>query len=326
MAFGCALAIEGDRAIVGARHDQAGSVYVFERVNGVWTQMAKLVPSDGQQGDLFGASLALDGDVIAVGAVGKAGPLGAYTGGVYVFERVNGAWVETQRLAAPDGAADDHFGNGLALAGGDLLVGAWGADTAAGDEGALHAFLRQQQGFVHAGVLAASDGAASQHFGFAAALAAGQAFVGARHAEDGNAVASGAAYAMTHFGAFRPIAPGCPGSGGEVPRLALGGCPTPGGTVTLTITHALGGAPALLLAGGAPAQIPLPGACLLQISPLLQAEPFVLAGAGAGTGTYSVAGTLSAAMAGILPVQVYVADPAAPLGVVLSNGVEVTIE
>ena len=42
--FGTTLAISGDTALVGAFGDR--SAYVFVRVGGVWTQQAKLSPSD----------------------------------------------------------------------------------------------------------------------------------------------------------------------------------------------------------------------------------------------------------------------------------------
>lgn len=45
--------------IVGATgcNSNTGAVYVFKRVSGVWTQEAKIIPSDATTGDLFGSSI-----------------------------------------------------------------------------------------------------------------------------------------------------------------------------------------------------------------------------------------------------------------------------
>ena len=71
--FGSAIAIDGDRAIVGAYLDHTGSVYtgaayVMHRVNGVWTQEAKLSPGATPTNTDFGYSVAIDGDTVVVGA------------------------------------------------------------------------------------------------------------------------------------------------------------------------------------------------------------------------------------------------------------------
>lgn len=59
--FGAAVAISGDTAVIGAWLDDdlgnwSGSAYVFEFDGSIWTQEAKLIPSDGGYGDWFGAS------------------------------------------------------------------------------------------------------------------------------------------------------------------------------------------------------------------------------------------------------------------------------
>jgi hypothetical protein len=70
--FGLRVALDGDTAIISADRDDdngtgSGSAYVFARVNGVWTEQAKLLPADGGSGDGFGWSVALDGDTAVIG-------------------------------------------------------------------------------------------------------------------------------------------------------------------------------------------------------------------------------------------------------------------
>jgi hypothetical protein len=56
-AFGAALSLDGDLALVGApQQDGKGAAYVFERTSLGWMQVAKLTASDGASGDLFGAA------------------------------------------------------------------------------------------------------------------------------------------------------------------------------------------------------------------------------------------------------------------------------
>jgi len=71
--FGISVAVDGDTAVIGVSADDdnggdSGSVYVFTRDAGVWTKQQKLAASDGAAGDLFGVSVAVDGDTAVIGA------------------------------------------------------------------------------------------------------------------------------------------------------------------------------------------------------------------------------------------------------------------
>jgi len=60
--FGSTVAISGDTAIVGAQFnndmgDESGSVYLFQRDEGLWSQVQKLSADDGATNDLFGSSV-----------------------------------------------------------------------------------------------------------------------------------------------------------------------------------------------------------------------------------------------------------------------------
>lgn len=71
--FGGDASISGDTVVVGAvLHDEAGtdsgSAYVFTRSDGVWSEQAKLIVSDGSAHDRFGQSVSISGDTALVGA------------------------------------------------------------------------------------------------------------------------------------------------------------------------------------------------------------------------------------------------------------------
>ncbi len=89
--FGISVAVAGDTAVIGARSDDgadtnSGSVYVFTRSDGIWTEVAKLTASDGVVGDEFGFSVALAGDTAVIGANGDDDDVaGPNSGSAYVF-------------------------------------------------------------------------------------------------------------------------------------------------------------------------------------------------------------------------------------------------
>lgn len=90
----------------------------------------------------FGASVAIDGDILAIGAH-HADPNGTSgAGAVYLFQRdpvVSDSWYRLTRLTAGDGQADDMFGSSVDISGDHILVGA--AMEASG-RGAAYVFER----------------------------------------------------------------------------------------------------------------------------------------------------------------------------------------
>ena len=108
--FGSSVGIDGEWAVVGAFGvGIGGAAYAFERVAGQWLQVAELTASDEAQNRLFGASVAIHGDWIAVGDGGHDG-LGESSGVVYLFHNEGGIWSEHSILIANDNLAGDQFG------------------------------------------------------------------------------------------------------------------------------------------------------------------------------------------------------------------------
>jgi hypothetical protein len=126
--FGYSVAVHEDTVVVGAHNADpalvvgAGSAYVFERDQGganAWGEVAKLVASNPVVKGRIGASVAIHGDTIAVGAPRAPG--------VYVFDRDAGganAWGQVRSLS--EGLAVGQYGDSLDLEGDLLLVGAPG--------------------------------------------------------------------------------------------------------------------------------------------------------------------------------------------------------
>ncbi len=124
-------------------------------------------------GSRFGAAVAADGDVVAVGAPGPADA--SEPGRVYVFRRAGTRWTEEAVLQAPVPAAGDSFGASVAVRGQRIVVGAPDAVSAS-----ARAFV-----FVYAGAGMWSRTAVTappgdgNGFGFAVALEADHILIGA---------------------------------------------------------------------------------------------------------------------------------------------------
>ena len=111
--FGISVAIDGNTVVVGAdqRYTGTGSAYVFLTTDGGATYglVAKLTAADGYQSARFGASVAIDGGTIVVGAIQywRSG-----SGAVYVFRTSDGGvtYGQVAKLTATDGTASDNFG------------------------------------------------------------------------------------------------------------------------------------------------------------------------------------------------------------------------
>src|SRR5690349_21642656 len=74
-----------------------------------WVQMQDFTETDPGFDPEFGVSVALHGTTAMVGAQqAKIGDNDGQ-GAVYVFEKTNGVWIETQKLVSSDGQASDLF-------------------------------------------------------------------------------------------------------------------------------------------------------------------------------------------------------------------------
>jgi len=199
--FGTAVALDGDTVVVGAALDahaggtQAGSAYVFTRDGEMWTEQAKLVASDAAAYDHFGASVALKGDVLVVGARHDDHAGGENAGSVYVYVRSGSAWTEQARLTAEDAAADDCFGWSVALDGDTALVGAYRDDHAGGaDAGSAYVFGRSTEGWTQQARLMAADAMAADYFGVSVALDGPMAVVGSYGDDHAGGTDAGSTY------------------------------------------------------------------------------------------------------------------------------------
>ncbi len=175
--FGIFVSVSGNTAIVGAPGDdehgfQAGAAYVFERGSGGsngWSEVAKLMASDGTAGDQFG-SVAVFKDTVLVGA-GTDDQNGQYAGSAYIFERDHGGpgkWGEVVKILPYDGGTPDQFGTFVSVFGDMAVVGATRDYSKGPESGSAYVFYRHMNGMDMWGQVAklyASDAIAWDGYG-----------------------------------------------------------------------------------------------------------------------------------------------------------------
>jgi len=201
--FGFSVAISGDTVVVGARTEDTGgadggSAYIFTRSGTTWTQQQKIQASDAQASDFFGNSVAIDGDIVIVGANGEDTG-GAGAGAAYVFTKTGTTWTQQQKIQASDLQAGDQFGWRVAISGDTVIVGATYEDTGGTDAGAAYVFTRSGTTWTQQQKIQASDAQATDYFGWSVAIDGDTVVAGARNESAAGAYA-GSAYIFTRDG------------------------------------------------------------------------------------------------------------------------------
>jgi len=204
--FGITVALTDRFAFVGAHHDvngdiESGSVFVFELIDGEWVEVQRLVPSDatGSIWWSFGRSISVDGSYLLVGADdGKT--QGVCTGAAYVFELVDGRWVEMQKLIASDGESLDSFGWSVSVDDEVALIGALWGDKGDVETGAAYVFELVDGEWVEVQKLTPSDGEFGDSFGNAVVLDGNYAFIGNDGGDNAQGVYTGSVYVFKRVG------------------------------------------------------------------------------------------------------------------------------
>jgi hypothetical protein len=145
--WGSAVATDGVRWAAGAEGKSlggqafAGEVRVFRlRADGPVIEATLTLP-DRQAFDLFGASVAIEGNLLAVGAPGRDPGGVTAAGQVHLYRRAGGSWIPWRVLTAPTPAEAERFGDAVAIDGDTLAVGAGGTDVgAAQDAGSVYVY------------------------------------------------------------------------------------------------------------------------------------------------------------------------------------------
>jgi hypothetical protein len=209
--FGClvALSSDGNTLITGSVIDDndytdSGSAYIYVRSGSLWSQQAKLLPSDQGQGDLFGSCVAVsgDGNTVAISSHFDDDK-GSESGSVYIFKRTGSSWAQEAKIVPVDGASNDRFGFYVSLSrdGNTVAAAAFLDDDAGVDSGSVYVFVRSGSTWSQQAKLIGSDIGAGEYFGHRVALSGdGMTLAVASVYESTNGDQSGAAYIYTRTG------------------------------------------------------------------------------------------------------------------------------
>ena len=176
--FGAALAVDGDRLLVGSpgRDEGRGGAHLFERTgDGEWVRTVAFTAPADQDVRGAGSAVALTGDAVFLGAPSDVGP-----GAVMRFAADGGP---ATVLSAPTPSDADRFGASLSLTGDMLFVGAPGT---VGNRGAAYAFVADfAAGATPTATLTIDDGRGGDAFGTIIAASGTSVLVGAPGADEG---------------------------------------------------------------------------------------------------------------------------------------------
>jgi len=204
--FGHSVAIDGDYVVAGAPYNgynsgvtNAGTAIVFKRdpATGDWSEYSTLFHGSPGTGDMLGWSVSLSGGHVALGAPFRDEGGIADSGAAFVYSLTPFLPPVDKVLVPYDSAADNQFGNSVALNGTRLAVGAPGTGSVwSGYFGSVYVFDQDHNG---AGVWGLamkripSDGGSGDLFGYAVDNDGDSIVVGAPW-HNGPQVDSGAAY------------------------------------------------------------------------------------------------------------------------------------
>jgi len=194
--FGSAVAVSGTTIVVGASYPAPGAerVYVFTKAGTGWRQTAELQNPERGSGDFFGASVAVSGNTIVVGAPYSPLHGQGWAGRAYVFTRTATGWHQAAALEGSDTIAGDFFGTSVAVSGTTVLVGATGLNSTSGlsSGGRAYVFSKIAKGWHQTAELKGSDTVGDDLFGWSVAIEGRTAVVGSEDLNDGPGI--GTAY------------------------------------------------------------------------------------------------------------------------------------
>jgi len=233
--FGVSVSMSGGFIVAGAPGRGAGYATAFKQNNDglYWQYNGTITPSDGADGDRFGAAVSVDGRWLSIGAPGDADDAGS----LYLFKLEKASWyfeelwVEHSKYIT-DEASQDRFGSAVFLKGADLFVGAPGNED---NRGAVYVLNGADGAWGVHSTLTAGGGLPGDLFGSSMATCGDYMIVGAAGDGPGGEKGAEAAYLFKRKES----------TWNEIARLKAVGSQTGdgyGGSVSITSGYALVGA------------------------------------------------------------------------------------
>jgi len=146
-----------------AGSSDGGSVILYEKSGELWIQKSSVTAGLPSAGDQFGYDLDLSEDFLVVGAPGFDGDHGDNQGAVFLFNKINGSWVE-EIITAPDPTPGDRFGHSLFLEEDLLFIGAELGDAKFADSGVVYVYQKNEHGWEFKSKISPDIGGSFQSF------------------------------------------------------------------------------------------------------------------------------------------------------------------
>lgn len=160
MAIMLLLAANGD----DTQGVNAGAAFVYKRENDNWVFKQKLLPHKGKGFDEYGIGVAMEKELIVVGAYSDSDN-GPFSGAAYIYSLADGNWTEEDKILPEDGAADDKFGRSVDTDGSRVIVCGVLNDDLGADSGSAYIFSRTGNTWYQEAKLLPPDGVANDRFG-----------------------------------------------------------------------------------------------------------------------------------------------------------------
>ncbi|AFU70566.1 secreted adhesin with an integrin alpha (FG-GAP repeat) and Por secretion system C-terminal sorting domains [Psychroflexus torquis ATCC 700755] len=134
--------VDGNTIVAGAPAENGwiGSVYVFTKEGGTWTETQKILSPEAPTNDTFGVGVSISGDYLVIGA----SDVDRRKGATYIYmKNSSGIWEYNQTLMASDASNGSFFGNSVNISGDQLVVGAYGTNS---EQGAAYVYEKDNEG------------------------------------------------------------------------------------------------------------------------------------------------------------------------------------
>ncbi|MCP4349586.1 MAG: hypothetical protein GY795_29245, partial [Desulfobacterales bacterium] len=182
--FGESVCISENYAVVGSSKDDnsSGSAYIFMKDGTSWIRQTKLTANDGSENDLFGHSVSISGNYIAIGAPND-NDNGSSSGSVYIFMKDETSWTQQAKLT-PGTGAWYQSGCSVSVSGDYVIVGVSGDNENGYYSGSAYIFKRDGTSWTQQAKLMPSDGHIMSNFGYSVSMSGDYAIVGTFNVND----------------------------------------------------------------------------------------------------------------------------------------------
>ncbi len=199
--FGYSVDLVDNVALIGAPGQvenglDSGAAYLFTLSDqGEWSQVKKLLASDGDVGDAFGYSVSLSDNRALIGSIFDDHQV-SESGAAYVYDNLDGQWQEMGKLMADDADAKDRFGFDVSLSGDQAIIGASGDDE---NTGAAYVYSLIEGEWKQQAKIQAEDGGFGDQFG-TVDMSGNRAVIGAHSYSDKSSLEIGSTYVFEMTG------------------------------------------------------------------------------------------------------------------------------